>query len=123
MRFSNRTAIITGAGGGLGKAYAKAILSEGGNVVIAEFDDVKGKSTEKEFKLFAQKRSVLSEKIDVLKHQLENVKSPEYLLSLERKKFLENEAKQKQLDKESKLLNKQKEDEKKAKESDKKKKK
>ena len=84
---------------------------------------VVSKSTEKEFKLFAQKRSVLSEKIDVLKHQLENVKSPEYLLSLERKKFLENEAKQKQLDKESKLLNKQKEDEKKAKESDKKKKK
>ena len=50
MRFSGRTAIITGAGGGLGKAYAKAILQEGGNVVIAEFDDVKGEATEKEFK-------------------------------------------------------------------------
>ena len=83
---------------------------------------VVSKSTEKEFKLFAQKRNVLTEKIDILKHQLENVKSPEYLLSLERKKFMENEAKQKQLEKESKLLNKKKEEEKKAKENKKNKK-
>ena len=83
---------------------------------------VVSKSTEKEFKLFAQKRNVLTEKIDILKHQLENVKSPEYLLSLERKKFMENEAKQKQLEKESKLSNKKKEEEKKAKENKKNKK-
>lgn len=57
------------------------------------------KSTEKEFKLFAQKRAVITEKIDILKHQLENVNSPEYLLSLERKKYLEHDAKQKQLSK------------------------
>ena len=57
------------------------------------------KSTEKEFKLFAQKRAVITEKIDILKHQLENVNSPEYLLSLERKKYLEHDAKEKQLNK------------------------
>lgn len=65
------------------------------------------KSTEKEFKLFAQKRTVIAEKLDILKHQLENVKSPEHLLSLERKKYAENEAKQKELQKASKKANKE----------------
>ena len=65
------------------------------------------KATEKEFKLFAQKRTVIAEKIDILKHQLENYKSPEYLLSLERKKFAENEAKQRELAKASKKANKE----------------
>ena len=60
------------------------------------------KSTEKEFKLFAQKRTVISEKIDVLTHQLENIKSPEYLLSLERKKYLQAENRQKELNKKRK---------------------
>ncbi|HIT62265.1 MAG TPA: hypothetical protein IAC38_02295 [Candidatus Caccovivens faecavium] len=60
------------------------------------------KTTEKEFKLFAQKRSIISEKIDILKHQLENIKSPEHLLTLERKKYLEAENKQKALKKEAK---------------------
>lgn len=60
------------------------------------------KATEKEFKQFAQKRTVLVEKIDVLNKQLEDVKSPDYLLSLERKKYAESEAKQKELAKSSK---------------------
>ena len=70
-------------------------------VVALRKDDGKelSKATEKEFKLFAQKRAVLSEKIDVLKHQLENAKSPEYLLSLERKKAIEAETKQRALTK------------------------
>lgn len=63
------------------------------------------KATEKEFKLFAQKRSIISEKIEILKHQLENIKSPEYLLSLERKKYLQKESKEKALQKESKSKN------------------
>jgi len=42
MRFADRTAIVTGAGGGIGEAYARALHSEGANVVIAELDDVRG---------------------------------------------------------------------------------
>ena len=49
MEFKGRTAIVTGAGGGLGKAYAKALCSGGANVVIAEFDDEKGTATATEF--------------------------------------------------------------------------
>ena len=30
----NRTIIITGAGGGLGRAYAHALVAEGANVVV-----------------------------------------------------------------------------------------
>ena len=71
------------------------------------------KTTEKEFKLFAQKRSIISEKIEVLKHQLENIKSPEHLLSLERKKYLEAESKQKALRKETKNKDKKLKDDKK----------
>ncbi len=60
------------------------------------------KATEKEFKQFAQKRSVISEKLNALNSQLENIKSPEYLLNIERRKYLEADAKQKLLKKESK---------------------
>ena len=37
-RFENRTAIVTGAGGGIGEAYARALHAEGANVVIAELN-------------------------------------------------------------------------------------
>ena len=36
MRFENKTAVVTGSGGGIGEAYARALHAEGANVVIAE---------------------------------------------------------------------------------------
>ncbi len=44
MRFSGKTAIVTGAGGGIGLAYAKALHAEGANVVIAELDPLSGQA-------------------------------------------------------------------------------
>ncbi len=38
MRFSDRVAIITGAGGGIGEAYAKRLADDGASVVIADID-------------------------------------------------------------------------------------
>jgi NAD(P)-dependent dehydrogenase (short-subunit alcohol dehydrogenase family) len=42
VRFEGRTAIVTGAGGGIGEAYARALHAEGANVVIAELDEAAG---------------------------------------------------------------------------------
>ena len=42
MRFVSKTAIVTGAGGGIGEAYARALHGQGANVVIAELDEEKG---------------------------------------------------------------------------------
>ncbi len=38
MRFTNKVAIVTGAGGGIGEAYAKALAAEGAKVVIADIN-------------------------------------------------------------------------------------
>jgi 3-oxoacyl-[acyl-carrier protein] reductase len=38
MRFTNKVAIVTGAGGGIGEAYAKALAAEGATVVIADIN-------------------------------------------------------------------------------------
>ncbi len=43
MRFENKTAVVTGSGGGIGEAYARALHAEGANVVIAELDEGRGK--------------------------------------------------------------------------------
>lgn len=66
------------------------------------------KETDKEFKVFAQKRTVIAEKIDSLNKQIEDIKSPEYLLNLERKVYAQEEMKQKELQKLSKKMNKEK---------------
>ena len=44
-RFDDKIAIVTGAAGGIGEAYARALASEGANVVIADVDVDKGTAT------------------------------------------------------------------------------
>ncbi|TXS91749.1 SDR family oxidoreductase [Parahaliea aestuarii] len=43
MDFNGKTVIVTGAGGGIGEAYAKACAAKGMNVVIAELSEEGGK--------------------------------------------------------------------------------
>ncbi|MGP3707405.1 SDR family oxidoreductase [Gordonia paraffinivorans] len=42
-RFENKTVIVTGAAGGIGEAYARALAGEGANVVVADVNDEQGK--------------------------------------------------------------------------------
>lgn len=39
---AGKVAVVTGAGGGIGEAYARALIGEGAKVVIAEIDEQKG---------------------------------------------------------------------------------
>jgi len=43
MRFAGKTAIVTGAGRGMGRAIARELAAEGANVVVAEVDEPSGK--------------------------------------------------------------------------------
>jgi 3-oxoacyl-[acyl-carrier protein] reductase len=43
MRFSGKVAIVTGAGQGIGEAYAKALAAEGAAVVVAEINEANGR--------------------------------------------------------------------------------
>ena len=49
-RFDGKRFVITGAGGGLGLAYAKRLGGEGAAVVIAEINDELGRNAERELK-------------------------------------------------------------------------
>lgn len=42
QRFTDRVAVVTGAGGGIGEAYARALHAEGASVVIAERNEAAG---------------------------------------------------------------------------------
>lgn len=44
MRLQDKVAIITGAGQGIGKAYAQRFLDEGAKVVIADYNDERGET-------------------------------------------------------------------------------
>jgi NAD(P)-dependent dehydrogenase (short-subunit alcohol dehydrogenase family) len=45
VRYSNKVALITGAGHGIGRAIARRLASEGARVAILEIDDVLGRET------------------------------------------------------------------------------
>ena len=42
-RFAGRVAVVTGAGGGIGEAYARGLYAEGARVVIAEVNEESGR--------------------------------------------------------------------------------
>jgi len=44
-RFEGKVAIVTGAAGGIGEAYARGLAAEGASVVIADLDEEKGEKT------------------------------------------------------------------------------
>jgi len=55
MKLKDKVAIITGAGQGLGRAYALRLAQEGAKVVVAELNETKGRSVADEVKgLFVQ---------------------------------------------------------------------
>lgn len=77
-------------------------------VALREQDkDKVSKTTDKEFKDFAKKSTVLSEKIASLKAQIENINSPDYLLKLERKLASQDEAQKREYKKQAKLKDKE----------------
>lgn len=45
MRFTDKVAIVTGAAGGIGEAYARALAGEGAAVVVADLDEERGAKT------------------------------------------------------------------------------
>ncbi len=45
MRIKDKTAIVTGAGAGIGRAIAELFAAEGANVVVAEIEEATGKET------------------------------------------------------------------------------
>jgi NAD(P)-dependent dehydrogenase (short-subunit alcohol dehydrogenase family) len=47
MKLTDRTAIITGAARGIGRACAERLLAEGAEVILTDIDDARGTETAK----------------------------------------------------------------------------
>lgn len=63
MRFEGKVAIVTGAGQGIGEAYAKALAAEGARVGIADLNDAQAARVAKEVESVGG--TALSVKVDV----------------------------------------------------------
>src|SRR5881296_836233 len=48
MKLEDRVAVVTGAGQGIGRAYAHRLVEEGARVVVAELNEAKGKAVAEE---------------------------------------------------------------------------
>jgi NAD(P)-dependent dehydrogenase (short-subunit alcohol dehydrogenase family) len=48
MRFADKVAVVTGAGQGIGEAYARALAAEGAAVVVAEIQEDRGRHVARE---------------------------------------------------------------------------
>ena len=65
-RFDNQTVVVTGAGGGLGKAYATFFGSRGANVVVNDLGgSFKGEGQSSKVPLRFPCRTVVSQLINV----------------------------------------------------------
>ncbi len=68
MKLDGRTAIVTGAAGGIGRAIVERFLREGARVVFADIDSEKGEATEAELSKLGSVRFVkadVSRRLDV----------------------------------------------------------
>ena len=50
MRFHDKPVIVTGAGGGIGRATARLFAAEGARIVVAEYDEARGEAVASELR-------------------------------------------------------------------------